>query len=82
MMTIEGAVNTQVFDLYVEHFLVPELIKGDIVVLDNVKFHHSQRATSLIEAAGLLIALMALPNGYSGWVAYCTNGTTEWLQMN
>jgi transposase len=52
MMTIEGAVDTQVFDLYVEHFLVPELIEGDIVVLDNVKFHHSQRAISLIEAAG------------------------------
>jgi transposase len=52
MMTIEGAVDTQVFDLYVEHFLVPELIEGDIVVLDNVKFHYSQRAISMIEAAG------------------------------
>jgi transposase len=52
MMTIEGAVDTQVFDLYVEHFLVPELVAGDIVLLDNVKFHYSRRAISLIEAAG------------------------------
>src|SRR6266545_3271726 len=52
MMTIEGAVDTQAFDLYVEHLLVPELIEGDIVLLDNVKFHYSQRAISLIEAAG------------------------------
>src|SRR5262249_6776312 len=52
MMTIEGAVGTQVFDLYVKHFLVPELIEGDIVLMDNVKFHYSQRAISLIEAAG------------------------------
>jgi transposase len=52
MMTIEGAVDTQVFDLYVEHFLAPTLIKGDIVILDNVKFHYSQRAISLIEVAG------------------------------
>jgi len=51
-MTIEGAVDGQVFDLYVEHFLVPELIAGDIVLLDNVKFHYSPRAISLIEAAG------------------------------
>jgi hypothetical protein len=51
-MTIEGAVDTQVFDLFVEHFLVPTLIKGDLVVLDNVRFHYSQRAISLIEAAG------------------------------
>jgi transposase len=52
MMTIEGAVDTQVFDLYVEHFLVTELIKGDVVSPDNVKFHYSKRAISLIEAAG------------------------------
>lgn len=52
MMTIEGAVDTQVFDLYVEHFLVPELLKDDIVLLDNVTFHYSQRAISLINAAG------------------------------
>ena len=51
-MMIEGAFDTQVFDLYVEHFLVPTLIQGDIVILDNVKFHHSERAAELIRAAG------------------------------
>jgi transposase len=51
-MTIEGAINTEVFDLYVEYMLVPVLQPGDNVLLDNVKFHHSGRAISLIEAAG------------------------------
>ncbi len=51
-MSIEGAVNTQVFDAFVEHFLVPTLLESDIVVLDNVKFHYSARAIGLIEAAG------------------------------
>jgi transposase len=51
-MSIEGAINTEVFDLYVEHMLVPVLQPGDIVLLDNVKFHYSERAISLIEAAG------------------------------
>jgi transposase len=51
-MTIEGAVNREVFDLYVKHLLVPELRRGDIVFLDNVKFHYSQYAVSLIKAAG------------------------------
>lgn len=51
-MTIEGAVNGEVFDAYVEHFLATALRRGDIVFLDNVKFHYSQRAVSLIEAAG------------------------------
>jgi len=51
-MTIEGAVNSEVFDLYVEHLLAPALRADDIVFLDNVKFHYSARAVSLIEATG------------------------------
>jgi len=51
-MLIEGSIYTQVFDLYIEQFLVPNLIRGDIVILDNLKFHHSQGATELITAAG------------------------------
>ena len=51
-MTIAGAVNTEVFDLYVEQLLVPHLRPDDLVVLDNIKFHHSERAISAIEAAG------------------------------
>ena len=51
-MTIEGAVNSEVFALYVEHLLVPCLSPGQLVVLDNVKFHYSPKAIELIEAAG------------------------------
>jgi len=51
-LMIEGAFNTEVFDLYVAQMLIPALRVGDIVILDNVKFHHSERAISLIEAAG------------------------------
>ena len=51
-MSVEGPVDTEVFDAYVQHFLVPTLFKGDIVLLDNVKFHYSQRAIKLIEQVG------------------------------
>lgn len=51
-MMIEGAVNTEVFEQYVEHLLAPELRADDIVFLDNVKFHYSARAVSLIKATG------------------------------
>jgi len=54
-MSIEGAINTEVFDLYVEHMLVPVLQPGDMVLLDNVKFHYSGRAISLIKAAGAAV---------------------------
>jgi transposase len=51
-MTIAGAVNSEVFELYVQHLLVPCLRPGNVVVLDNVKFHHAPKAIELIEAAG------------------------------
>src|SRR5204863_3355531 len=50
-MTIEGAMDSIAFDRYVENFLAPELLKGDIVIMDNVPFHVSERAISLINAA-------------------------------
>jgi transposase len=52
MMTIEGATDTDVFDAYVEHFLVPSLKRGDVVVLDNLGAHKPQRILDRITAAG------------------------------
>lgn len=54
-MMIEGAVDSQVFAAYVDHFLVPNLRPGNIVLLDNVKFHYSERAIKLIEATGATV---------------------------
>jgi transposase len=51
-MMIEGAVDTQVWDSYIEHFLVPELWPGAIVMLDRISFHGSLRAIGLIKATG------------------------------
>ncbi len=38
--------------MYVEHLLVPCLRPGNLVLLDNVKFHYAPKALALIEAAG------------------------------
>ena len=54
-MMIEGAVDSQVFAAYVDHFLVPSLRAGNIVLLDNVKFHYSERAIKLMEATGATV---------------------------
>ena len=51
-MVIEGSFDHEVFEHYVEFFLVPHLLPGDRVMLDNIKFHDSPRAISLIESAG------------------------------
>jgi transposase len=51
-LVVEGAVDTAVFETFVEQALAPELGRGDIVLLDNVSFHHSARVRDLIEGAG------------------------------
>jgi transposase len=51
-LRIEGAVNSEVFALYVQHLLAPCLRPGHLVLLDNVKFHYAPKAIELIEAAG------------------------------
>lgn len=49
---VDGAVNGDVFEAFVEQVLVPELRPGDIVVMDNLSSHKRERTRELIEAAG------------------------------
>lgn len=41
---ISGAMNSEMFDLYVETQLIPTSRKGDVVILDNLSSHKSLRA--------------------------------------
>lgn len=41
LMTVEGAVDTPVFDTYVEWLLRPTLRAGDVLVLDNLAAHRA-----------------------------------------
>jgi len=52
LMTMDGALNGELFVAWVERFLVPELSVGDVVVLDNLSVHKSAEAKALIESAG------------------------------
>ena len=49
-MLLEGATDTAAFEAYVEHFLAPSLVPGQIVLLDNLSAHKSARTRALIEA--------------------------------
>lgn len=50
-LMIKGAVDGEVLEHYVEHWLVPELQPGDVVLWDNVPTHKNSRAIALIEEA-------------------------------
>jgi transposase len=51
-MTVEGATDAKTFEVYVEHFLAPSLREGQVVVLDRLGAHRTQKVRELIEARG------------------------------
>jgi len=51
-LMLPGAINGESFAGYIEHFLVPELQPGDIVIMDNLPSHKSWRVSDAIEGAG------------------------------
>ena len=51
-MTLEGATDAATFEAYVEHFLAPSLCEGQVVVLDGLGAHRTQKVRELIQARG------------------------------
>ena len=49
---LDGPIDRESFETYVEKVLVPELRPGDIVILDNLSSHKGPRVWEMIEAAG------------------------------
>lgn len=49
---VDGAVNGDVFEAFVEQVLVAELRSGDVVIMDNLSSHKRQRIQALIESTG------------------------------
>jgi transposase len=54
-MTLDGAVNRAAFEAFVEQVLVPTLVPGDVVVLDNLSSHKGPRVRDLVGAAGATV---------------------------
>ena len=58
-MTVDGALNGDLFVAYAEQVLAPTLSPGDVVILDNLSAHQRAEARQAIEARGA--ALVFLP---------------------
>lgn len=50
--TLDGAIDGDAFEVYVERVLLPTLRGGEIVVLDNLASHKRPRVAALIESVG------------------------------
>ncbi len=51
-MAVEGSTKAFVFEAYVERFLAPSLRPGQLVVMDNLGAHKTERVRELIEGRG------------------------------
>ena len=50
-MYFEGNTNTEVFNTLLTDFLLPNLKKNQVVIMDNATFHRSETIKKLIESA-------------------------------
>ena len=53
-----GTCNTELFNNWVEQFLIKELIAGQVVIMDNAAFHKSKKAKELIESVGCRVMFL------------------------
>ena len=49
---LDGPINRESFEVYVERVLLPELRAGDVVIMDNLSSHKGPRAQEMIHARG------------------------------
>lgn len=52
-MVLEGGVDGVVFQTYLRETLLPALNEGDLLVMDNLSVHKSERVRELIEREGV-----------------------------
>ena len=47
---IDGPINRDIFETYIETQLAPTLRRGDMVILDNLSSHKSPKAAAILKA--------------------------------
>jgi transposase len=55
---VDGAVNGDVFEAFVEQVLAPELRSDDVVIMDNLSSHKRLRVRELIESGGARLVFL------------------------
>jgi hypothetical protein len=63
-MTIEGTTDAEAFEVYLEHFLAPTLKEGQVVMLNGLGAHRTEKVGELVQARGadLLFLLSYSPD--------------------
>jgi transposase len=57
-LILDGAANTEVFEIYIEQILAPSLQPGQMVIMDNLSIHKGKKVRQLIEARGCQVLFL------------------------
>ena len=57
-LVLDGPINGDWFEAYVTQVLVPELRRGDVVIMDNLSSHKRAAVQEKIEAAGATLRFL------------------------
>lgn len=57
-MVFDGSCNTDLFNNWLEHFLIKELKPGQVVIMDNASFHKSEKTQQLIKSANCMVIFL------------------------
>ncbi len=59
-MVLDGPINGDWFEAYVAQVLIPELLPGDVVIMDNLSSHKRASVRERIETAGATLCFLPL----------------------
>lgn len=51
-MTLIDSCNRDLFQMWLQECLLPQLQRGDVIVIDNASFHRSQAVNEIVTEAG------------------------------
>jgi len=57
-LVFEGTCNSILFETYIKDFLIKELKQGQVVVMDNIRFHKRKEIEELIKSVGASILFL------------------------
>ena len=59
-MVYQGYCNAKLISAWLQKFLLPQLLPGQVIIMDNAPFHNSGKIREIIEEAGC--ELLFLPS--------------------
>jgi transposase len=59
VMTLNGSMDSDVYKVFIEHFLLPQLWIGAVVVMDNLPAHQVAEIKPLIEGVGASVLYLS-----------------------